>query len=218
MNRKYIIRLLILMAAMICFHACGKNTQITDKSSILPKTDTNVRQKREETLSSIYKTATIGSREWMVENLNVDHYRNGDLIPEIRDFNVWDTIRTGAWCYYYNDSAYGNTYGKLYNWYAVNDPRGLAPEGCHIPSTDEWIKLTEYLGGEKQPVENLKIRRYGKIQIWEQQTKAAFQRFLWVPVEMKDLHFLGKSVVSGLHRSSTISTILVIVIQISVAL
>lgn len=94
-----------------------------------------------------YKTIKICNQTWMVENLNVSRYRNGDSIPEVRDSVVWEELITGAWCYYNNDPAIGKIYGKLYNWFAVNDPRGLAPEGWHIPSNDEWTVLVDCLGG-----------------------------------------------------------------------
>jgi uncharacterized protein (TIGR02145 family) len=94
------------------------------------------------------KEIQIGSQLWMCKNLNVDHYRNGDSIPEVRDSVEWINLKTGAWCYYNNDPALGEIYGKLYNWYAVNDPRGLAPEGYHVPSDSEWIQLTHYLGSD----------------------------------------------------------------------
>ena len=94
------------------------------------------------------KTITIGSQIWTSENLNVNTYRNGDVIPEVQDQNAWRELTTGAWCYYENESANGTTYGKLYNWYAVNDPRGLAPAGFHIPYAEEWSFLTRYLGVE----------------------------------------------------------------------
>ncbi len=90
----------------------------------------------------------IGSQIWMCKNLDVDHYRNGDPIPEVKDKNEWANLKTGAWCYYYNDPAMGAIYGKLYNWYAVNDTRGLAPDGWHVASDAEWTTLTSYLGGE----------------------------------------------------------------------
>jgi TonB family protein len=90
----------------------------------------------------------IGSQTWMVKNLDVDHYRNGDPIPEVKDPKVWANLTTGAWCYYGNDPANGKIYGKLYNWYAVNDPRGLAPEGWHIASDDEWAELEKDSGGQ----------------------------------------------------------------------
>ncbi len=95
-----------------------------------------------------YQPLTIGSQVWMLKNLNVDHYRNGDSIPEVKDPDEWYSLKTGAWCYYNNETSFGLIYGKLYNWYAVNDPRGLVPIGWHIPSTFEWEELSEYLGGE----------------------------------------------------------------------
>ena len=89
----------------------------------------------------------IGNQIWMCKNLDVSHYRNGDSIPEVRDPNEWANLTTGAWCYYNNEPANGPIYGKLYNWYAVNDPRGLAPEGWHVPSDTEWTELENCLGG-----------------------------------------------------------------------
>ena len=82
------------------------------------------------------------------KNLNVSKYRNGDAIPQVQDADAWSKLTTGAWCYYDNKKSYGTKYGKLYNWYAVNDPRGLAPKGYHIPTNEEWTTLTNYLGGE----------------------------------------------------------------------
>lgn len=86
---------------------------------------------------------TGGSRNqvWMPRNLDVTTYRNGDPIPEVTDPEQWKNLTTGAWCYYNNDHANNATYGKLYNWYAVNDPRGLAPVGYHIPTLAEWQSL-----------------------------------------------------------------------------
>jgi uncharacterized protein (TIGR02145 family) len=85
---------------------------------------------------------------WMEKDLNVVRYRNGDIIPEVKDSIEWRNLTTGAWCWYGCDSANnGVTYSRLYNWYAVNDPRGLAPEGWHIPSNSEWETFISYLGG-----------------------------------------------------------------------
>ena len=95
-----------------------------------------------------YPTVTIGGQVWMQKNLNVCKYRNGDDIPQVQDPIAWDNLTTGAWCYYENNIANGTVYGKLYNWYAVNDPRGLAPAGYHVPSDAEWTTLTTFLGGE----------------------------------------------------------------------
>jgi uncharacterized protein (TIGR02145 family) len=88
-----------------------------------------------------FKTVKIGNQIWMAENLNVEHYRNGDLIPQVKDKEEWTKLKTGAWCYYDNDPENGKKYGKLYNWYAVNDPRGLAPEGWHISTKENFESL-----------------------------------------------------------------------------
>ena len=88
----------------------------------------------------------IGQQIWTMRNLNVSKYRNGDIIPEVKDTASWANLTTGAWCYHSNSSSNGVVYGKLYNWYAVNDPRGLAPEGWHIPSSTEVSDLINYLG------------------------------------------------------------------------
>ena len=89
----------------------------------------------------------IGTQKWTNRNLNVSTYRNGDAIPQVTDLTAWAALTTGAWCYYNNDPTTEATYGKFYNWYAVNDSRGLAPLGYHIPSNTEWNTLTTYLGG-----------------------------------------------------------------------
>jgi uncharacterized protein (TIGR02145 family) len=89
----------------------------------------------------------IGTQQWMSKNLDVAFYRNGDPIPQVTDPTAWAGLTTGAWCYNNNDPIQGAKYGKLYNWYAVNDPRGLAPEGWHIPSDAEWTTLATTLGG-----------------------------------------------------------------------
>jgi len=87
----------------------------------------------------------IGTQTWSKCNLNVDTYLNGDPIPEVTDPTAWVGLTTGAWCYNSNDSANGPIYGKLYNWFAVNDPRGLAPVGYHIPTNDEMTTLLDYI-------------------------------------------------------------------------
>ena len=99
------------------------------------------------TLGSI-PSVTICTQVWMLKNLDVSTYRNGDPIPQVTDSIQWVNLTTGAWCYYNNNSANGPVYGKLYNWYAVNDPRGLAPAGWHVPSDAEWTTLSTCLGGD----------------------------------------------------------------------
>ncbi len=94
-------------------------------------------------------SVSICCQRWMTKNLDVDTYRNGDAIPKVTDNAAWAALTTGAYCYYNNDSTtYAATYGKLYNWYAVNDSRGLAPEGWYIPTDFEWTTLGSCLGGD----------------------------------------------------------------------
>jgi len=92
----------------------------------------------------------IGDQTWTTKNLDVDTYCNGDSITHVEDEEEWANLTTGAWSYYENESGIGKKYGKLYNWYAVNDPRGLAPTGFHIPTDNEWTILSENLGGASE--------------------------------------------------------------------
>ena len=94
----------------------------------------------------IYRSVKIGDQEWMDKNLNVNYYRNGDLIPQVKDPIEWESLTEGAWCFYENDHYHGRVYGRFYNWYAVNDPRGLAPIGWHVPSDKEWQSLEREIG------------------------------------------------------------------------
>jgi uncharacterized protein (TIGR02145 family) len=94
---------------------------------------------------------TIGQQVWMTKNLDVSTFRNGDPIPQAKTDEEWEAAgenQQPAWCYYNNDPQNEEIYGKLYNWYAVNDKRGLAPEGYHVPTDAEWTQLSDYLGGE----------------------------------------------------------------------
>ncbi len=100
-----------------------------------------------------YNSLTYGKQVWTVENAEVVTYRDGTSIPQVTANDEWESLTTGAWCYYENDE----TKGKLYNWYAVmgiHDPASLsnpsqrkefAPEGWHVPSDAEWTTLEEYL-------------------------------------------------------------------------
>ncbi|MBL7046505.1 MAG: carboxypeptidase regulatory-like domain-containing protein [Candidatus Marinimicrobia bacterium] len=98
-----------------------------------------------------YQTLLIGNQKWMIENLKVTHYRNGDAIQYVQsessEPNVWENLSTGAYGYYNDDQSHQSTYGNLYNWYAVDDNRNIAPEGWHVPTDDEWQTLVDYLGG-----------------------------------------------------------------------
>lgn len=104
-----------------------------------------------------YPSVTICSQKWMDRNLDVTTYRNGDTIAYVTDPIAWQTLTTGAWCYYNNDPSTNATYGKLYNWYAVNDQRGLAPTGWHVPSDAEWTTLETCLGGSSTAGGKMKV-------------------------------------------------------------
>jgi uncharacterized protein (TIGR02145 family) len=109
--------------------------QLKDKTTYQPIKDSTAQS------DSTFKTVKIGEQTWMLPNLNIDHYRNGDPIPEVQDQLQWKNLKTGVWCYFDNDPENGKKYGKLYNWYAVTDPRGLAPGGWHISTVDEFDTL-----------------------------------------------------------------------------
>ena len=101
----------------------------------------------------------IGDQVWMTENLNVSKFRNGDKIEHARSKSEWrkaGDLGKPAWCYYGFDASLGKVYGKLYNWHAVNDERGLAPLGYHVPSQEEWDNLVNSLGGNALAVPALK--------------------------------------------------------------
>jgi uncharacterized protein (TIGR02145 family) len=93
-------------------------------------------------------TVKICNEVWMLKNLAVRTYRNGDSIPVVTDPAVWSNLTTGAMCWYSNNYGYDSIFGPLYNWYAVNDSRGLAPEGWHVASNEEWLATADCVGGD----------------------------------------------------------------------
>jgi uncharacterized protein (TIGR02145 family) len=103
-----------------------------------------------------YDVIKIGNQLWMKENLKVSKYRNGEAIPTGLVNSEWANTNKGAYAIYNNENANNNIYGKLYNWYAVSDTRGLCPSGWHVPSDNEWTILTNYLGGESIAGDKLK--------------------------------------------------------------
>jgi uncharacterized protein (TIGR02145 family) len=122
-----------------------KTTQPVSKS--VPKSSKNVPDNKIKDVGAV----RIGTQTWAVANLNVSTFRNGDTIPEAKTNKEWVAAGDAgkpAWCYYNNDPAIGLKYGKLYNWYAVNDPRGLAPAGWTLSGDSDWAKLINTLGGQ----------------------------------------------------------------------
>ena len=109
---------------------------------------------------NIYNTVTIGNQVWMAENLKVTHYTNGDPIPYVADSLEWINLKTGAYCDYQNLKENGEIYGHLYNSFAIDDERGLCPEGWHVPIKEEFDILREYLGGAKIAGAKLKETKY----------------------------------------------------------
>jgi uncharacterized protein (TIGR02145 family) len=140
----------VLMIAMM-LNSCGGGGK--NESTITDKKNNNKVSNSSDTTSS--NEVIIGKQIWMTENLNIEKFRNGDSIPQAKTNKEWELAgkkKQPAWCYYENrkiqdDPNNGDKYGKLYNWHAVNDKRGLAPIGWHIPTDDEWTTLSNNLGG-----------------------------------------------------------------------
>jgi uncharacterized protein (TIGR02145 family) len=107
------------------------------------------------------KSIKIGGQVWMLENLNVSTFKNGEEIPEIKSAEAWKKAGENlqaAWCYYDNNPNNDLKYGKLYNWYAVINTNGLCPKGWHVPSEAEWDTLITYLGGETSARSKMKAK------------------------------------------------------------
>ena len=101
-----------------------------------------------------YRTVKIGEQIWMAENLNTGTYKNGNNIPNVTNNDEWNILKTGAWSYYENDPSNSQNYGKLYNFYAVEDARGLCPKGWKVPSEDDWVELEMHLGMNEHETHN----------------------------------------------------------------
>ena len=135
------------------------------------------------------QTVTIGTQVWMTKNLDVSTFRNGEIIPEAKTEDEWNAAggnHTPAWCYYNNDPKNGEIYGKLYNCYAVDDSRGLAPAGWHVPTIEEW-KLIMYDNSEllcKTIIDSIKKMKmspvYGPSTI-EYEESGGYFDYNWVP-------------------------------------
>lgn len=120
-----------------------------------------------------YSSIVLGNgQEWMAENLRTTVYANGDPIPNITDSAQWSNLTTGAWVHYSNDIQYEYPHGKLYNWYAVADPRNVCPTGWHVPTDAEWSSFINYLdpnadgGNYSNNVAGIKMKSTGT-QYWQ---------------------------------------------------
>ena len=123
---------------LVAFWSSEENTTESTTEEDLTVTDID---------GNVYQTIIIGEQEWMMENLKVTHYRDGTAIPTGHSNSDWSNLSTGAYAVYNDDESNADTYGYLYNWYAVDDSRNIAPEGWHVPTDDEWQILVDYLGG-----------------------------------------------------------------------
>jgi len=137
----------IILVFTIFLFACNKNnpTESTKNNDTGPLTDID---------GNVYQTVQIGNQRWMAENLKVTHYRNGEAIPKVTDNSAWSGLSTGAYCVYDNNESNADTYGYLYNWYALDDSRNIAPEGWHVPTDNEWKELEIYLGMNTSDADN----------------------------------------------------------------
>jgi uncharacterized protein (TIGR02145 family) len=96
-----------------------------------------------------YKIKKVGNQSWMAENLKTSKFANGDVIPNVSDPSSWKELSRGGWTWFKNDKGFDAVAGKLYNGYAVLDPRGLCPYGWRVPTDQDWQNMTDFLGGEQ---------------------------------------------------------------------
>ena len=137
MRNHFIMTTVVTVFFLVCFLSCEKDPTSSNDEETGTVTDID---------GNVYQTVKIGDQWWMAENLKVTHYRNGDAIPNVTDNTEWTNLTTGAYCEYDNSSDNVAMYGRLYNGYAVDDSRKLAPEGWHVPTDAEWKQLEMALG------------------------------------------------------------------------
>lgn len=189
---KKLIKVLCLSCLIV---SCGQSDTkqkeyvgIRNEDTITNQKETVIEQKDTITHPIQYSEP----QEWSTKNLDVSIFRNGDSIPEAKTANEWEQAGENgkpAWCYYANnEESNGKIYGKLYNWYAVNDPRGLAPAGWHIPSAAEWAALEKQIGDDA----GTKMK---STSLWEYNSGTNSSGFSGLPGGMRDYNgffmFLG---------------------------
>ena len=134
-NRILFIPLIVMVLGIISINSCTKDDNEGETGSVFDQDGNS------------YTTVTIGTQEWMVENLKTTKYNDGSIIPLVTGKNDWESLTTPGYCWYDNDAAtYKNPYGAMYNWYAVNTGK-LCPTGWHVPTNEETETLADYLGG-----------------------------------------------------------------------
>ena len=147
--------LLIMGVCLVFASSCGKDDDNDPSSGNATNSKTTAEFNSSVTYGTltdqdgnVYKTVAIGTQTWMAENLRTTTYNDGTAIPNVTDDDEWSDLTTGAYCNYNNTTNTDTiaTYGRLYNWYAVNTGK-LSPTGWHVPTDAEWSTLTDYLGG-----------------------------------------------------------------------
>lgn len=152
MKNKFFLILAMAASMTLLFSSCNKDDSETSnptngKTTAVFNTAVTYGTMTDQD-GNVYKTVTIGTQTWMAENLRTTKYNDGTAIPLVTGNDAWTALSTGAYCNYNNTTSIDTiaTYGRLYNWYAVNTSK-LAPKGWHVPTDAEWTTLTDYLGG-----------------------------------------------------------------------
>lgn len=146
---------------------------------------------------NVYQTVTIGTQVWMKENLKTTRYKDGTAIPNVTDNMQWDNLSSGAYCIYDNNAANNTTYGKLYNWYAVNTGK-LAPAGWHVPTDAEWTTLTDYLGGDDIAGDKMRDTTFTLWEYYDGFTSTNSSGFTALPAGFRNSSSAGSSSYAGL--------------------
>lgn len=149
--KKSILSFMIIVLYVIILTGCNKKSMTETEPETVTDIDGNV-----------YQTIKIGDQVWLAENLKVTHYRDGSPISHVTDRYEWLDLETGAYCAYDNNESYAETYGYLYNWYAITGSHNIAPKGWHVPTDNDWKELEMYLGMEQGRADNTGWRGAGK--------------------------------------------------------
>ena len=141
-----VFSLFLILGILISLVSCETGNGPEPEPEPVPLNVEIIRGSMEDIDGNVYETVIIGGQEWMAENLKTSRYRNESAIEYIGgDNDAWITNTTGAYSWYHNLESNKDVYGAVYNWYAVNNPAGLCPDGWRVPSNLDWTELEEYL-------------------------------------------------------------------------